>query len=133
MGFEIVDGYLLGTPISKAAVVAALLEERSDDPAAAPFYRALEAVGVRAADEAFVALRLVLAGRAPDDAAVRHLRALSGVARACARGDASGLAALLRREPSLVTALGGSTAPVDLAARGSAAAEAFAAALVPRP
>lgn len=131
MGFEIVDGYLLGAPISKAAVVAALLAERSEDPAAAPFYRALEAVGVRAADEAFLALRLVLAGRSPDDDAVRHLRALSGVARACARGDEKGFAALLEREPRLLADFGDRKAALDLPARGAAASAAFAAALTP--
>lgn len=98
VGFEIVDSYLLGEAISKADVVAALLAERSGVPGAAPFYRALEAVGARAADEAFVALRLVLAGRAPEDHAVRRLRALSSVARACAHGDATTLAATLRRD-----------------------------------
>jgi len=100
VGLEIVDGYLLGDPVSKADVVLSLLAERSTETAAAPFYRALEAVGVRAADEAFIALRLVLAGRKPEDEAVRRLRALSSVARACASDDARGVAAILRRERS---------------------------------
>jgi hypothetical protein len=98
MGLEIVDGYLLGEAVSKPDVVAALLADRDDAPAAAPFYRALEAVGARAADEAFLALRLVLAGRTADDAAVKRLRALASVARAARTGDAAGLAALRRRE-----------------------------------
>jgi hypothetical protein len=98
MGLEIVDGYLLGEAVSKPDVVAALLADRDDAPAAAPFYRALEAVGARAADEAFLALRLVLAGRTADDAAVKRLRALASVARAARTGDAAGLAALRKRE-----------------------------------
>jgi len=98
VGFEVVDGYLLGEAVSKPDVVAALLRERSDVPAAAPFYRALEAVGARAADEAFLALRLVLAGKAPDDDRVRRLRAIAGVARAARTGDRAGLAALRKRE-----------------------------------
>lgn len=132
MNFATVDGYLLGAPISKTDVVAELLAERSDNPAAAPFYRALEAVGVRAADEAFIALRLVLAGYAPEDGAVRRLRALSAVARACARTDNVGLAALLRRERGELADLPELAAPADLPAQGAVAAAAFARALAPR-
>jgi hypothetical protein len=119
-----VDGYLLGAPVSKPAVLSALLEERSPDPAAAPFYRALEAVGARAADEAFLALRLVLAGKAPSDDAVRRLRALAGVARACANGDRGGVDALVKRDPRALGALG----PLhsgDLAQLGEAARAAY--------
>ena len=105
VGFEFVDGYLLGDAVSKADVVTSLLAERSTEPAAAPFYRALEAVGVRAADEAFIALRLVLAGRKPEDEAVRRLRALSSVARACANDDARGVVAILLRERSSLGSL----------------------------
>lgn len=50
------------------------MRARSAEPRAQAFYRALEALGARAADEALLALRLVLAGRAPDDDAVRALR-----------------------------------------------------------
>jgi len=123
MGFEVVDGYLLGEPISKADVVAALLAARSADPQAAPFYRALEAVGVRAADEALIALRLVLAGRTPADAAVRRLRALSSIARASARGDAPGVARLLERERATL----GDIAVTKPAGDGDVALEAVAA------
>ncbi len=98
MGFEVVDGYLLGRDVAKADVVAALLVSRSDLPAAAPFYRALEAVGARAADEAFIALRLVLAGHAPGDDAVRRLRAYAQLARASATDDPSAVDAVRRRE-----------------------------------
>ena len=93
-----IDRYLLGEPVSKPDVVAELLADRSELPAAAPFYRAFEAVGTRAADEAFVALRLVLAGREADDAAVRRLRALVRIARAAATGDRAGVASALRAE-----------------------------------
>ena len=92
MGFAAVDGYLLGDPVSKGDAVAELLGERSDDPAAAPFYRALDAVGVRAADEAFIALRLVLAKRTPDDDTVP--------ARPRALGDRSGATA--QNDPATV-------------------------------
>jgi hypothetical protein len=98
MGFEVVDGYLLGDAISKPAAVTALLAERSGIPAAAPFYRALEAVGARAADEALIALRLVLAGHAAEDAAVKRLRAFAGIARAARTGDRAGIEALRKRE-----------------------------------
>jgi hypothetical protein len=98
VGKELIDRYVLGEPVSKPDVVAGLLAERSDDPAAAPFYRAFEALGTRAADEALLALRLVLAGRRPDDDAVRRLRALAAVARAAATGDEAGAALTLRRE-----------------------------------
>jgi hypothetical protein len=98
MGFEVVDGYLLGEPVSKPAVVEAFLADRSENAAAAPFYRALEAVGARAADEAFIALRLVLAGHAPDDDAVKRLRAIASLARAARTGDGRTLATLRTRE-----------------------------------
>jgi len=98
MGFELVDGYLLGEPVSKPDALAALLAERSLDLAAAPLYRGLEAVGPRAADEAFIALRLVLAGRAPSDEHVRRVRALAALARACANGDAAGVVRAFKRD-----------------------------------
>lgn len=68
------DGYLLDGAPRKQDAIAAVLRARSADPRAQPFYRALETVGARAADEALLALRLVLAGKAPDDDAVRALR-----------------------------------------------------------
>ncbi|GAC1501944.1 MAG: hypothetical protein NVS1B14_06540 [Vulcanimicrobiaceae bacterium] len=76
MTFDLLDDYLLGGPASKASVIAALLAERSTAPGAAPFYRALEAVGPRVADEALMALRLVLGGRPADDDGVARLREL---------------------------------------------------------
>ncbi len=130
MSWEVVDRYLLGEPVSKPDVVAALLSARSADRAAAPFYRALEAIGARAADEAFVALRLVLAGKAPTDEPVRRLRALAAVARACATGDRAGLRALFKRDRADLADL---AAPgdcgADLAALAAAARAAYARAL----
>ncbi|MGB8264705.1 MAG: hypothetical protein WCE44_00055 [Candidatus Velthaea sp.] len=76
MAFHPIDGYLLDGEPSKAPAIAAVLAERSDLPAAAPFYRALAIVGAKAADEALIALRLVLGGRPPDDDAIRRVRAI---------------------------------------------------------
>jgi hypothetical protein len=86
------DGYLLdGTP-TKAEAIAAVLRTRSEDPRAQPFYRALEALGPRAADEALLALRLVLAGKGTEDDAIRALREARARAKA---GDEAGRAAYL--------------------------------------
>ena len=80
------DGYLLDGSPGKADAIAAALRDRSPDPRAQPFYRALETVGARAADEALLALRLVLGGKAPGDEAVVAARA----ARARAKTGAAG-------------------------------------------
>jgi hypothetical protein len=61
------DGYLLDGVPGKADAIAAALLDRSPEPRAQPFYHALETVGVRAADEALLALRLVLGGKAAVD------------------------------------------------------------------
>ena len=124
MAEALIDRYLLGDPVSKPDVVAALLARRTDAPAAAAFYRAFEAIGARAADEAFVALRLVLAGREPSDAAVRRLRALGRVARACATGDRAGLRGVLARDGSLLSDLPQAAEP-ELAELGAAARAAY--------
>ncbi len=97
MSFEWIDRYLLGEAVSKTVVVEQVLAQRSERPQAAPFYRALEAVGARAADEAFIALRLVLAGEEPSDDRVRRLRALSAVARAGAARDRPAMRSALQR------------------------------------
>ena len=86
------DGYLLDDAPRKSDAIAAVLRVRSADPRAQPFYRALETLGARAADEALLALRLVLAGRAPGDDAVRALRDARAKAKA---GDATARAAYL--------------------------------------
>jgi hypothetical protein len=87
------DGYLLDGIPSKAEAIAAALRDRSPDPRAQPFYRALEMVGVRAADEALLALRIVLGGGSATDEAVVAAR----TARANAKtGGAAARAAYLR-------------------------------------
>jgi hypothetical protein len=86
MTFHPIDGYLLDGRPTKGEAIAAALADRSDDPKAQPFYRALAAVGERAADEALIALRLVLAGKPADDVSVVRLRA---AVRASKGGDAA--------------------------------------------
>ena len=80
------DGYLLDGVPSKSDAIAAALRDRSDDPRAQPFYRALTSVGARAADEALLALRIVLGGGTADDAAIVAAR----TARARAKTGAPG-------------------------------------------
>lgn len=124
-GPEILDRYLLGEPVSKPAVIETLLRDRSQLPAAAPFYRALERVGAQADDMAFVALRLVLSGIAPSDASVRRLRAVAGVARACATGDRAGLRKLLARDAEVLAVLPHPGDEPDLEGLGLAARDAY--------
>jgi hypothetical protein len=81
MSFHAIDGYLLDGRPAKGEAIAIVLRDRVTAERALPFYRALEAVGTRAADEALIALRLVIAGKAPEDAAVRRLRGLAALAR----------------------------------------------------
>lgn len=76
------DGYLLDGKPGKADAIAAALRARSKDPRAQPFYRALETVGVRAADEALIALRVVLGGNTPDDETIVAARAARSSAKA---------------------------------------------------
>jgi len=98
MEFHAIDTYLLdGTPAKGAAIDAALAKP-IDDPRAAPFYRALRAVGARAADEALVALRLVLAGKEPQDDAIRRMRALAALVRAAHASDARAIAATFTKD-----------------------------------
>jgi len=92
MGLHPIDTYLLdGTP-SKADAVAAVLADRRPIEGAQPFYRALDLLGARVADEALIALRLALAGRPAKDDAIRRLRADVAAAR---QGDAAARAAYL--------------------------------------
>ncbi len=76
------DGYLLDGKPGKAEAIAAALRDRSSDPRAQPFYRALETVGARAADEALLALRLVLGGNAASDATILAARAARAAVKA---------------------------------------------------
>jgi|GEM_PF-923982 len=71
---DAIDSYFFDKSCSKAELIGRLLDERSDLPAAQPYYRALESVGTRAADEAFLALRLVLAGQPVEDERIKRLR-----------------------------------------------------------
>ena len=86
MDFELLDGYLLDGSPSKAEVVRKLLELRPDAPGAPPFYEGMQRLGARTPDLALVALRLVLAGKKADDAAVTRLRDVIERART---GDAA--------------------------------------------
>jgi hypothetical protein len=86
MEFELLDGYLLDGVPSKSEVVRSLLETRPQIEDAAPFYEGLERLGARTPDLALIALRLVLAGRAADDATVVWLRDVVTRGRA---GDAA--------------------------------------------
>lgn len=87
------DGYLLDGVPGKADAIAAALRARSDAPRAQPFYRALERVGARAADEALLALRIALGGKEPDDATVRAARDARARVQS---GDSSGREAYVR-------------------------------------
>lgn len=84
MSFEPLDQYLLTGDPPKGDVVAGLLAERSAVPAAAPFYEGIRLLGPRTPDLTLIALRLVLAGKPADDAAVVELRELSDRSR---KGD----------------------------------------------
>ncbi len=74
MTFELLDGYLLDRSPSRGEVVRLLLEQRPHAEGAPPFYEGMERLGARTPDLALIALRLVLAGKRPDDLAVTHLR-----------------------------------------------------------
>jgi hypothetical protein len=87
-----IDAYLLDGAPTKVEVVNAVLADRQPVERAQPFYRALEALGARVADEALIALRLALAGKVPDDEAVRSLR---GAVAAARRGDPASRSAYL--------------------------------------
>jgi len=85
MEFESLDAYLLDNAPSKAEVVRELLERRPPAAGAAPFYEGIQRLGARTPDLTLIALRLVLAGKKADDAAVTWLRDVVARARA---GDA---------------------------------------------
>jgi hypothetical protein len=72
--------------------VAAVLADRSTIAGAQAFYRALDLLGAKVADEALIALRLALIGAAVDDEGVIRLRGLLAAARS---GDAEARAAYL--------------------------------------
>jgi hypothetical protein len=79
-----IDRYLLGESRDRALLFGQIGGWQPDLPAAAPIVRAIAMIGARAADESVIALRLILAGRLTDDAAVTTLR---NDARLAAKGD----------------------------------------------
>jgi hypothetical protein len=86
------DGYLLDGSPSKDEAIAVILREKDTSERAQPFYRALDLLGARVPDETLMALRIALAGRAADDAAIRTMRAQVAAAR---KGDRDARAAYL--------------------------------------
>lgn len=105
MQFHAIDTYLLDGLPTKAAAIDAALTAPIDDPRAAPFYRALTAVGARAADEALIALRLVLAGREPEDGPIRRMRALAALVRAAQASDLRAIAATFTKDGEAIADL----------------------------
>ncbi len=69
-----------------------MLADRQPAPRAQAFYRALDLLGPRVADEALIALRLALIGEEVDDDGVLRLRGHLTAARA---GDPAARAAYL--------------------------------------
>lgn len=98
MDFHSLDSYLLTGSPGKSEVIDGLLREGHPAPAVAPYLRALQAVGSRAADEALIALRLVASGKALGDEAVRRMRALAALARAGASGDLAAAGAAMKKD-----------------------------------
>lgn len=119
MPFHAIDGYLLDGRPGKAEAIAIVLGDRIAAERALPFYRALEAVGARAADEALIALRLVIAGKPPDDDAVRRLRGLAQLARAADRAVQADAFANAGDTLADLTALRDDPAALAAAARGA--------------
>jgi hypothetical protein len=119
MQFHAIDGYLLDGRPTKREAIAAALADRVTSAAALPFYRALEAVGERAADEALIALRLVIVGKPAADDAVRRVRGLVALVRATdpgAQGEAFAQAAGTLAD---LAPLRGDTAALAAAARAA--------------
>jgi hypothetical protein len=77
---------------SKDQAVAAVLADRQPAPRAQAFYRALDLLGPKVADEALIALRLALIGAEVDDDGVLRLR---GHLTAARNGDPEARAAYL--------------------------------------
>lgn len=92
------DRYLLEGKPPKEEVITALLRERPDAPGAAPFYEGLKILGARTPDLSLMALRLVLAGKKADDAAVKRLRAIIERARRRREDEASEALASYKEE-----------------------------------
>lgn len=92
MALHPIDGYLLDGVPSKEEAVAAVLADRSPIEKAQAFYRALDLLGARVADEGLIALRLALIGEAVDDEGVLRLR---GHLTAARQGDPAARSAYL--------------------------------------
>ncbi len=122
----LVDAYLLGEAVSKPAVIAAVLAApASHNAVAAPFYRALQAIGIRAADESLIALRLVLAGQAVSDSRVRRMRCLSRLLWAAAGGQPDAVIAALQKEEMILGEVLAECEPADITAIQAAARRAY--------
>jgi len=81
MTFELLDGYLLDAVPSRAEVVRSLLASPPEAEGASPFYEGMRLLGGRTPELTLIALRLVLAGKRADDAAVVRLRRIVERAR----------------------------------------------------
>lgn len=81
MEFDLLDGYLLDGSPPKGEVIRRLLDSPPPAPQAAPFYEGMRILGARTPDLSLMALRLVLAGKTADDAAVTQLRSVVERAR----------------------------------------------------
>lgn len=81
MEFDLLDGYLLDGKPDKGELVRRLLESPSQVEGASPFYEGMRLLGKRTPELSLIALRLVLAGKRADDAAVTSLRAVVERAR----------------------------------------------------
>jgi len=79
--FDLLDRYLLDGSPEKGEVVHALLDARAGGASAQAFYDGMRLLGPRTPDLSLIALRLVLAGKKADDAAVVRLRTLVDRAR----------------------------------------------------
>jgi hypothetical protein len=94
--FNLLDRYLLEGVPPKGQVVEDLLKRRAGMPGAAAFYQGMQMLGPKTPDLTLIALRLVLAGKKADDAAVVRLRSLVESARAKGEGAQSAVAAYYR-------------------------------------
>ncbi len=82
MGEALIDAHLLDGKLSRGEVVAQLLAAPAPSDRARPFYEGMRRLGGRTPELSLIALRLVLAGRKADDAAVVGLRDLVEAVRA---------------------------------------------------
>jgi hypothetical protein len=78
----LIDAHLLDGKLSRGELVAQMLASEAPTDRARPFYEGMRSLGARTPELSLIALRLVLAGRRADDAAVVRLRDLVEAARA---------------------------------------------------